>query len=278
MYLTENKGLDATQLKLIAMILMVLDHIYEFFSYTNLIPIWFTWLGRLVFPIFMFTMAEGFYYTKSKEKYLMRLYISSALMGIINYLLVDIFPRPDNFLILNNTFGTFFLTVFYLYFIEKIKENIKLEINIALSIFMMCIPILLSSFPYLITTASNDFGITVPLEFYVLFHGVFPSIIFVEGGPFLVLLGIIMYYLRHNRIKQVVIYVVICLLLFTGGKFDVENLLYTNYQWMMVFSAIFMLMYNGSKGKGYKYLFYFFYPDHIYALYILSTLIMLNNF
>lgn len=278
MYLSKNKGLDATQLKLIAMILMVLDHIYEFFSYTKLIPIWFTWLGRLVFPIFMFTMTEGFYYTKSKEKYMLRLYIGSALMGIINYLLVDIFPRPDNFPILNNIFGTLFLTIFYLYSIEKIKENTKLEKSIALSVLMMSIPILLSSFPYIINTASYNFGITVPLEFYVLIHGVFPSIIFVEGGPFLVLLGIIMYYLRHDRIKQVIIYVVICLLLFTGGKFDIENLLYTNYQWMMVFSAIFMLIYNGTRGKGYKYLFYFFYPSHIYILYILSTLIMLNKF
>jgi len=278
MYLSENKGLDATQLKLIAMILMVLDHIYEFFSYTNLIPIWFTWLGRLVFPIFMFTMAEGFYYTKSREKYILRLYIGSALMGIINYLLVDIFPRPDNFPIINNIFGTFFLTAFYLYFIEKIKENTKLEKSITLSVFMMFIPILLSSFPSLITAALYNFGISIPYGLYVLFNGVFPSLIFVEGGPFLILLGIIMYYLRHNRIKQVIIYVVICLLLFTGGKFDIENLIYINYQWMMGFSAIFMLMYNGNKGKGYKYLFYCFYPAHIYILYILSTLIMLNKF
>lgn len=278
MYLSEKKGLDATQLKLIAMILMVLDHIYEFFSYTKLVPIWFTWLGRLVFPIFMFTLAEGFYYTKSKEKYMLRLYIGSALMGIINFLLVDIFPRSDNFPIINNIFGTFFLTVFYLYFIEKIKENKNLSKSISLTIFILFVPILLSFFPYLITSTAYNFGITVPFGLYVLFHGLFPSLIFVEGGPFLVFLGIVMYYLRHNRIKQVIIYVVICLLSFTGGKFDIENLLYINYQWMMVFSAIFMLMYNGTKGKGYKYLFYGFYPAHIYILYILSTLIMLNKF
>ena len=275
MHLSEKKGLDATQLKLIAMVLMVLDHIYEFFSYTNLIPIWFTWLGRLVFPIFMFTMAEGFYYTKSKEKYMIRLYIGSALMGIFNYALVDIFPRPDGFPIINNIFGTFFMTVFYLYFIEKAKENKQLGKSITLAVLIMFIPILLSTIPYLITSVAYNFNITVPFGLYILLHGMLPSPLFVEGGPFLVILGIIMHYLRHNRVKQVIIYVVICLIIFTGGKFNIENLLYNNYQWMMVFSSLLMLMYNGSKGNGYKYLFYFFYPIHIYILYILSTLIML---
>lgn len=276
MHLSGKKGLDATQLKLIAMVLMVLDHVYEFFSYSTLIPIWFTWLGRLVFPIFMFTMAEGFYYTKSKEKYMIRLYIGSFLMGILNYLLVDIFPRPDSFPIKNNIFGTFFITVFYLYYIEKVKMNKQLGKSITSIVAIMFLPILLSTLPNLITTIAYNFGIIVPSGIYVLYCGLIPSPIFVEGGPFLVILGMIMYYLRHNRVKQVVIYVVISLFIFTGGGFNIENLLYNNYQWMMVFSAIFMLLYNGSKGKGYKYLFYGFYPTHIYILYILSTLIMLK--
>ncbi len=43
--------LDSFKLKIIAMILMVLDHLPKAFDN---IPIWFGWLGRLVAPIFFF--------------------------------------------------------------------------------------------------------------------------------------------------------------------------------------------------------------------------------
>jgi len=275
MYLFKNKNLNITQLKLVAMTLMVLDHTYEFFSYTNLIPIWFTWIGRLVFPIFMFTMSEGFYYTKSKEKYMLRLYTASALMGIFNYLIVAIFPRVDGFSILNNIFGTFFITVFYLYFIEKLKENKSNDKSILSVIAVMVVPILLSIIPALINFISYKFEFNISSGIFVLINGLIPSPLFVEGGPFVVILGIIIYNLRHNRTKQVIVYVVICLSLYTGGGFNIQNLLYVNYQWMMVFSALFMLFYNENKGKGYKYLFYLFYPIHIYIIYIISVIIMI---
>ncbi len=276
MYLSEYKCLNITQLKLIAITLMVLDHIYEFFSYTNLVPIWFTWLGRLVFPIFMFAMAEGFYYTKSKEKYMLRLYIGSAFMGIFNYLIVEIFPRADSFPILNNIFGTFFITVFYLYYVEKIKEDRQNNKNIVPTVLIIIVPIILSFIPTLTTVVSNNFGINVNSNVYVLLNGLIPTPLFVEGGPIVVIIGIIIYSLRNNRTKQVIVYIVICLSLYTGGGFSIQNLLYANYQWMMVFSAVFMLLYNGDKGKGYKYMFYIFYPSHIYILYFISTIIMLK--
>ena len=46
--------LDSFKLKIIAMILMVLDHLPKAFDNT---PIWFGWLGRLVAPIFFFFVA-----------------------------------------------------------------------------------------------------------------------------------------------------------------------------------------------------------------------------
>lgn len=269
MNITLKKCLNGTQLKLIAMVLMVLDHIYEFFSFTGSVPIWFTWLGRLVFPIFMFTMAEGFHYTKSKGMYLRRLYIGSAVMGILNCFFVFIFPRHDNLPIFNNIFGTFFLTVYYLYYFKNIKENKIQNISIKKDVLMLVVPILLGCI-FLLT--SGIFKIPVFLK--LLYYGLLPSPLFVEGGPFLVILGIIMYYTRHNRSRQVVFYIIFCLSIVFSGEISIENLLYKNYQWMMVFSAIFMLMYNEEKGKGYKYLFYIFYPVHIYILYLLSLLVI----
>ena len=42
-----KNGLDGTQLKTIALVLMVLDHIHYFFEFTGCIPTVFSMLGRL---------------------------------------------------------------------------------------------------------------------------------------------------------------------------------------------------------------------------------------
>jgi hypothetical protein len=44
-------------------------------------------------------------------------------------------------------------------------------------------------------------------------------------------------------------------------------------QWMMIFAAIPMMLYDGRRGKGSKYFFYIFYPAHIYVFYIIAWLI-----
>ena len=49
-----KKGLDGTQLKTIALVLMVLDHIHYFFEFTGWVPTWFSMLGRLSAPLFLF--------------------------------------------------------------------------------------------------------------------------------------------------------------------------------------------------------------------------------
>jgi hypothetical protein len=43
-----RKGLTGFDLKYLALIFMVLDHIHYFFEFTGKVPIWFSWLGRLV--------------------------------------------------------------------------------------------------------------------------------------------------------------------------------------------------------------------------------------
>ena len=54
-----KKGLDGTQLKTVALVLMVLDHIHYFFEFTGWVPTWFSMLGRLSAPLFLFCAVRA---------------------------------------------------------------------------------------------------------------------------------------------------------------------------------------------------------------------------
>ncbi|MGO0861946.1 TraX family protein, partial [Clostridioides difficile] len=72
----------------------------------------------------------------------------------------------------------------------------------------------------------------------------------------------------------IICYVLMCMFIFVamaGGDYSLKKSLLENYQWMMIASLPFMLLYNGEKGKSMKYLFYLYYPIHIYLLYILGV-------
>ena len=65
-------------IKIIALILMLMDHIGEFFPDS---PIWFRWLGRLAAPLFFYALAVGFHHTRNRKKYLLRLYLANVGMA-----------------------------------------------------------------------------------------------------------------------------------------------------------------------------------------------------
>lgn len=229
--LTIKKFLTSTQLKLIALFFMFLDHIYEFFSYTGLPPDWFVYLGKQSLPLFIFCTAEGFYYTRDRKKYILRLFAFYVGMEGLRYLLMFALPRPDGFVLENNVFGSILLTVSAVYCIDRIKDY---KHN-ARSILLYAIA--------LIT--------------------IIPLAPFVDGGWFYVFLGILLYYTRQNRTVQAIAFVTLCLLVWGNHE---------SIRWMMTFAVFLMIFYNGQKGKGYKYLFYVFYPVHIWLLYILSVI------
>ena len=85
---TENpRGLTSTGLKTIALVLMVLDHIHYFFGFTGWIPDWFSMLGRLSAPLFLFCVVEGFTHTRSRKKYLLQVTKQSGVFIIYSALL-----------------------------------------------------------------------------------------------------------------------------------------------------------------------------------------------
>lgn len=86
-----KKVLSSNYLKIIALIVMTIDHvtwlIYPGYS-TDLIPVLLHIIGRLAFPIFAYCIAEGYHYTHNVNKYMKRLLIL-AIISHIPYMMAS---------------------------------------------------------------------------------------------------------------------------------------------------------------------------------------------
>lgn len=258
-----KKGLTGFQIKLIALFLMIFDHVHYFFSFTNKIPLWFTWIGRVVAPIFIFMTVEGFIHTRSRVKYMGRLYMGSLIMVLGNQWISRWFPRGDDAALMTNIFATLFLITVYLTIIEYLKKGIKERriMSVVLGILGLVLPVAI--------------GILMMMNLHVpgMIHAIFllPTPMFVEGGPVFIALGILFYLTCDKKRLQLILYALVSIALMPWQNFSLQGIFYDNFQWMMIGALPFLALYNGQRGKGMKYLFYVFYPLHIYVLYVLST-------
>ena len=83
---TRTMGLSGNQLKLLALLLMTVDHIgMELFPYSMAWRI----IGRLAMPIFAYMIAEGCSHTRNKGAYLLRLVAVAALCQIVYFFVMD---------------------------------------------------------------------------------------------------------------------------------------------------------------------------------------------
>src|SRR5690554_2561402 len=100
--------MSTTTLKIIALLLMLIDHIEQFIPG---IPIWFSWLGRMSAPLFLYCVIWGFTYTSDKAKYLTRLYLFGVGMAVLNLIINFLYAGPADY-VANNFITSLFLVVF----------------------------------------------------------------------------------------------------------------------------------------------------------------------
>ena len=107
-------------LKIIALITMFLDHYYRIIGG----PEWLSILGRLAFPIFAFSISEGYSHTKNVNKYLMRLLNFAIIIQLPNFLGFQEYPL--------NIFFTLALGLFCLEILDNNKINIVVRYIVVL--------------------------------------------------------------------------------------------------------------------------------------------------
>ncbi|MDR0389067.1 MAG: conjugal transfer protein TraX [Spirochaetaceae bacterium] len=246
--------LSGTGIKIAGIILMAMDHVHQMFIAQGA-PYWLNWFGRPVAAMFLFLCAEGFYYTRSKRRYMLQLLGGFLFMAAMNRVLSVIMPM-EHIALINNIFGTLFIATYYMWIIdclcEGFREKRPAKVFSAVGGFLLPFVVGLAM---LLVLQNNMYRVALLLFFI-------PSPLFVEGGLVLVFLGVAFYLLRKYRLAQAGLVLVVGALTWYFSR-DTPG----DFQWLMVFAVIPLLLYNGQRGRGGKYFFYVFYPAHIYLLY-----------
>ncbi len=269
----KHTGLTETGLKWIALGTMVLDHIHYFFGFTGVIPEWFSMVGRLGAPLFLFCLVEGFTHTHSRKRYFAKVYlISAAMSGLLFFMAYGgILVRPDGFYPTNGMMTTFVILMVIWQGLDWLGEE-KLLRGLAAVILPLAWPFLAS------WVAMQLPGLTNPLGFICYSFLPMWGITGDSSLPVLVM-GLVLYLFRKRRGLQVGAYCVYYILygvVFMGlmasrlPDFTWFQLFTRYYEIYGILAAPLMLWYNGERGGGHKLLFYAFYPAHVYILYGLS--------
>lgn len=265
---------NSFQLKIIALVTMTIDHLGAFRVLTNNQDVndIFRIIGRIAAILFLFTLVEGLHHTKSKPKYILRLYIAGIVTEIINRVYGSYIHY--NF---GNIFYTFFYVALFIYLIEYIINNFKNK-KVFIGIIGFILPFLLIFvhiylFKYNLGRVWEYLSIILPSPFVVEY-----SILFI-------LLGI-MWYFINNKIIDCTLLALFSLLskeisyraLYSTSiavlkpTFFKAYVMFLEPQWWMLLAIPFILLYNGKKGKSFKYFFYAYYPIHAYVLALIAYL------
>ncbi|MGG0360546.1 TraX family protein [Bacillus tropicus] len=229
--------LNAFQLKIFAMILMVIDHVY---TYIPGMPMWMHHPGRIVAPIFFYFVVEGFFYTRNRTKYAIRVFIWAGIMFVGSTLIQYIFPTESG-----------------------LPHNIFLSLGLGI--------VLLMAIDYI--KSEKNYLIGIPAAIIAAVLGMFTEASFIGVG-----MTLIFYFFREKKIGLIITYTLFSLievptLIMSGEVFTEMGLFGYNNQWMMIFALPFFLFYNGERGLNNavtKYMFYIFYPVHLWIIYTIG--------
>ena len=197
--------------------------------------------------------VEGFLYTRDRFKYNARIFLWAGIMFAGNFGL-NLLLQQESLVVYNNIFYTLAVGVLALnawaFPVEKIKINQTLA-----KIIKVLIAVLVSIY----------------------------ACVAYEGSPAMIPFMFICYFLRDKVKLRNIVTILFCVLLFILD-FDILptmeqtiRLMMFNSDWLLFTVLPFLSLYNGERGPNTpfsKYLFYVFYPAHLWNIALIGYLLI----
>ncbi len=227
--------MSAFVLKIIACITMFIDHIgYVVFDGSS----YFNYIGRIAFPIFAFQIYQGYMHTRNVKNYIRRLFIF-AVVSQLPFMLFYNTVIADSFAM--NVIFTLLLGLIGILVYDKTNAFFGIITSIVLGIIAEA-----CAFDY------GFYGVTVILLFYI--------------------------FRSHKAISVISFYIATLIkyaFMVSHFSYDYGILLsaidyFAPLCLCTMLSSVFIILYNGKKGRDSKYLLYLFYPLHLLFIYALA--------
>ena len=246
-----KKVLNSNTIKLIAIIAMTIDHIswliFPGYS-TNPLAIILHIIGRITCPIMCYFIAEGFYHTKNIKKYTKRLFIFSLVSHFAYVLFSPNFVDWKSFIpfyygdFLNQTSVMWPLAWGLVMLRIDKSDKISLPVK-ALLILLICL-------------------ITLPSDWSCIAS-----------------LCILVFGTNRGNFKKQMLWMLFYVLIYSIVYFFALDKIYGIIQLGVIMSIPILMLYNGQRGtnekvnKLMKWLFYLYYPLHLFILGFIQLII-----
>lgn len=244
-----RKGLSGSTLKLIAMIIMLIDHVGATILYRmmlergavngmpgkviadelyNLYGVM-RGIGRLSFPIYCFLLIEGFEKTRSKARYALRLVVFALVSEIP-------FDLAFNNQVLEFSYQNIFFTLFIGLLGMMVTDKVEKVKGFGIYSFLAGV---------LMTAVCAGIGESLGTDY----------------GARGVLAIMVLYLFRRNKWEQ-----------------TIAGCLAFLWETTAPLAFVPIWFYNGKRGLKLKYVFYLFYPLHLLVLYVICQLMGLGGY
>jgi hypothetical protein len=247
---------------MLALMTMIIDHTGHIFNgYVNADLLFMRVIGRMSFPIFAFLISEGCRYTRDIKKYMLRLFVFAMISHLClsaRIIYVSVYGETGGLfagLPVYNVFFTLLLgaaSVYGYQQIQKLGERFLYEYAPSVDFAWK----LLSLLPFFAAMITADYFGT-------------------DYGAVGIWMIFAAYVANDKSLRMLAIFsgIVILQRKYFLTPFTLQNLR-TLAPYSASLSLLFIYLYNGEKGRHWKWFFYLAYPGHLVMLGVLWFLLV----